>query len=520
MSKKTLYINIEEGVLMTKSKDYQTHEPSKLLDHVIELREEIKTKGHKIFSQWEDQIERKAFRESAENLSYYLALRNRDITQLQVDLIPWGLSSLGRLESKTLVTLDAVIATLYDVIDEDVEHTHPNPDDFDVGRRRLQKNTKKIFGKKPDNRTTRIMVTMPDEAIDDKEFIQDLINEGMNVARINCAHNTEDEWKKMIKNIRATAKDLDKDVRILMDIAGPKIRTDWVYTHLSKPKVSKGDLIRITRDFKNLPNQNDVKVTAGCELADIYEQVEVEQQVLFDDGSIESIVKEVSEDEFILEVVKTKSKSVRVKAEKGMNFPNNNFTFDSLNDKDKNDIDFACHHADIIGCSFVNEGRDIKLIQDEINKILKDKAKEISLMAKIETVRAARNLPEIIFTAASKNPFSIMIARGDLAAESGYIDLAGLQQEIMWISEAGDIPVVWATEVLDTLVSDGIPTRSEVTDAAEGTRADCVMLNKGDYIGEGVDILNRIIEKMEPIQYKKTPILGKLNYANVSEDKE
>ena len=113
-----------------------------------------------------------------------------------------------------------------------------------------------------------------------------------------------------------------------------------------------------------------------------------------------------------------------------------------------------------------------------------------------------------------------MIARGDLAAESGYIDLAGFQQEIMWISEAGDIPVVWATEVLDTLVSDGIPTRSEVTDAAEGTRADCVMLNKGDFIVDGVRTLNRIIERMEPIQYKKTPILRKLNFKHIKHDKD
>jgi len=505
---------------MAKSKYYQTQDPNELLDQLIELRDEIKLEGLKIYSNWEDQITRNAFRESAENLSYYLALRQRDITQLQIDLIPWGLSSLGRLESKTLVTLDVVIATLYDVIDEAIEHTHPNPKEFDVGRRRLQKNTKKIFGKKPKNRTTRIMVTMPNEAIEDKEFIGDLIDEGMNVARINCAHNTEEEWIKMIENIQSEAKELNKDVRILMDIAGPKIRTDWVYTHLSKPKVSKGDLIRITRVFDKLPSENDVNVTAGCDLDVIYEQIEVDQAVLFDDGEIESVVKEVAKDEFILKVVKTKSKSVRVKAEKGMNFPNHSFKFDSLNDKDKNDINFACQHADIIGCSFVNDGEDIQLIQKEIEKNLDEKASEMSLMAKIETVRAVRNLPEIIYTAASKNPFGIMIARGDLAAESGYIDLAGLQQEIMWISEAGDIPVVWATEVLDTLVNDGIPTRSEVTDAAEGTRADCVMLNKGDYIRDGVQMLNRIIERMEPLQYKKTPILGKLNFTNVSSDEK
>ena len=185
------------------AKLYQAENPNELLDSIIKLREIIETEGNKIYSNWEGQIQRKAFRESAENLSYYLALRNRDITQLQIDLIPWGLSSLGRLESKTLVTLDAVIATLYDVIDNEGNYEHPNPDEFDVGRRRLQKNTKKIFGKKPDNRTTRIMVTMPNEAINGKKYVQDLIKEGMNVARINCAHNTEEEWLKTINNIRA-----------------------------------------------------------------------------------------------------------------------------------------------------------------------------------------------------------------------------------------------------------------------------------------------------------------------------
>ena len=501
------------------AKGYATNDLNELLQKITMLRDTIKAEGEMIYSSWAAEIERNAFKESALNLSYYLALRNVDINQLQTDLIPWGLSSLGRLESKTLVTLDAVIATIHDVIDDKADFPHPDPKEFDVGRRRLQKNTKKVFGKKPDNRTTRIMVTMPNEAISDKDYLRDLVEEGMNVARINCAHNTPADWKKIIKSLREISDETNRDVRILMDIAGPKIRTEWVYSYKSKPKVRAGDYIRLTKNFERLP-KNDVNFTAGCRLKEIYEQVEVGQNVLYDDGSIESIVEEVTEESILLKVLKTKGKSVRVKAAKGLNFPNNQFVFDSLDQKDKNDIAFACEHADIIGCSFVNSGQDIQLIQEEIKKNLGDESKSMGLMAKIETVRATRNLPEIIFTAASKNPFSVMIARGDLAAESGYIDLAGFQQEIMWISEAGDIPVVWATEVLDTLVSDGVPTRSEVTDAAEGTRADCIMLNKGDFIVDGVKTLNKIIERMEPIQYKKTPILRKLNFRHVKRDKD
>lgn len=494
-------------------KGYATNNPKELLVAITHLRDSIKEDGEKIYNYWKDNINRSAFNESAENLSYYLSLRDRDITQLQTDLIPWGLSSLGRLESKTLVTLEAVIATLHDVIEEESKQERANPKQFDVGRKRLQKNTKKIFGKKPDDRTTRIMVTMPDEAIDDIDHLRHMVLEGMNVARINCAHNSPTEWQKIIDNINQLNEELGADVRILMDIAGPKIRIEWIFTHLSKPKVQAGDFIRITRDFTKIPDTEKVNLTAGCAIAVIYDQITVGQDVLFDDGEVESEVVEINSDEFILEVKRVKDKKVRIKAEKGLNFPNNEFNFDSLSDKDKADIEFACKHADIIGCSYVNSGRDIRLIQDEVQVVLGDDAKHISLLAKIETVRAAKNLPEIIFTAASENPFGVMIARGDLAAESGYIDLAGLQQEIMWICEAGDIPVVWATEVLDTLVSDGVPTRSEVTDAAEGTRADCIMLNKGDYIIDGLKTLNRIIKRMEPIQYKKTPILGKLNFA-------
>ncbi len=190
-----------------------------------------------------------------------------------------------------------------------------------------------------------------------------------------------------------------------------------------------------------------------------------------------------------------------------------------MSEKDKRDIAFACQHADIIGCSYVNNGHDIELVQTEIEKTLGAEAGEMALMAKIETVHGVRNLPQIIFKAASKNPLSIMIARGDLAAESSYLDLASFQQEILWISEAADVPVVWATEVLDSLVSGGIPTRSEVTDAAEGTGADCIMLNKGDYLVEAVTMLNNIIERMEPVQYKKTPLLGRINYTNITSSK-
>ncbi|MDD4565292.1 MAG: pyruvate kinase [Eubacteriales bacterium] len=134
-------------------------------------------------------------------------------------------------------------------------------------------------------------------------------------------------------------------------------------------------------------------------------------------------------------------------------------------------------------------------------------------MAKIETIQGVDNLPEIIVAAASKNPVCVMIARGDLAVETGYLRLAELQEEILWICEAAHVPVIWATQVLDSMVKTGIPTRAEITDAAMGGRVECVMLNKGTFLLEAVSALDDILIKMQEHQYKKTPRLRALGLA-------
>jgi pyruvate kinase len=100
-----------------------------------------------------------------------------------------------------------------------------------------------------------------------------------------------------------------------------------------------------------------------------------------------------------------------------------------------------------------------------------------------------------------------------LAVEVGYLRLAELQEEILWICEAADIPVVWATQVLDSMLKTGIPTRAEISDATKGAKAECVMLNKGPYVLEGIDILDEILEKMQEHQYKKTARLRALSLA-------
>lgn len=218
-----------------------------------------------------------------------------------------------------------------------------------------------------------------------------------------------------------------------------------------------------------------------------------------------------------LEVKKVLSDgSVRIRAEKGLNFPNNNQDIPILTEKDLKDLEFIAKNADIIGISFVRKSDDIVLLHEELIKILGEKEfKNKVIMAKIETVKGVKTLPEIIVEGASKTPFTIMIARVDLAVEAGYIRLAELQEEILWICEAAQIPVIWATEVLATMVKTGIPTRAEITDAAMGGRADCIMMNKGEFIVDAVKMLNEILVKMASHMYKKTPLLRALNIAKL-----
>ncbi len=136
---------------------------------------------------------------------------------------------------------------------------------------------------------------------------------------------------------------------------------------------------------------------------------------------------------------------------------------------------------------------------------------KLGIVAKIETARAVCNLPEILVPAAGCGPFGVMIARGDMAVEVGFERMAEIQEELLWICEAAQIPVIWATQVLENFVKDGLPSRAEMTDAAMSERAECVMLNKGAFVGEAVTVLDHILTRMQANQNKKTPQLRALH---------
>ncbi len=130
------------------------------------------------------------------------------------------------------------------------------------------------------------------------------------------------------------------------------------------------------------------------------------------------------------------------------------------------------------------------------------------MVLKIETRLGVDNLPQLIVAAAATRPVAVMIARGDLAVELGFARLSEIQEEILWLCDAAHVPVVWATQVIDGFVADGRPTRAETTDAAMSQRAECVMLNKGPFLVEGIAFLKDILRRMDRHQAKKFARFG------------
>jgi pyruvate kinase len=210
----------------------------------------------------------------------------------------------------------------------------------------------------------------------------------------------------------------------------------------------------------------------------------------------------------LLKVCRTPFKGARLKAERGVNLPDTRLELATFTEKDLRDLDFIVEYADLVGHSFVQDG---SAIDDLVNALEERNGSHLGILAKIETRAAMKSLPEIIIHGAACHPFGVMIARGDLALEVGFERLPEIQEQILSVCEAAHVPVVWATQVLENMVKEGIPTRAEMTDAAMSERAECVMLNKGPYILEAMDMLNDVLGRMESQQHQKMAHLVALN---------
>ncbi|MCO6185343.1 pyruvate kinase [Rhizobium sp. L1K21] len=474
------------------------------------LKDAVAVEGAAILSRLEDDTPLEgAYRQRVENLCHYLALRRHDIRPLQRRLMVLGLSSLGRLESRVMPTLEATLNALSAINGTSTEKQPYDSALFFAGETALIQAADELFGAPRASRRGRIMVTMPSTAADDTNFVSDLVARGMDIARINCAHDDKECWNKIAENVRAAANAAGRPVKILMDIAGPKIRTEDVLMQ-KKARLKRGDLLRLVAEGE--PHlADDVKASARASLPEIVTRLELGHRIRYDDGKLEGEAIATGQNEVIVKVTHAKAGGVKLKPEKGLNLPDTALGLSPLTSKDKSDLEAVSVIADMIGYSFVSEPKDIPLLDEALAEIGYLGA-PLGLVAKIEQPQALRNLPALILEARRQNrPFAVMIARGDLAAEIGFERLAEMQEEILWICEAASIPVIWATQVLEDLVKTGLPSRGEMTDAAMASRAECVMLNKGPAVGEAVTLLDTLLARMDGHVFKKTPTLRALH---------
>ncbi|MDE3031726.1 MAG: hypothetical protein KGI65_08925, partial [Acidobacteriota bacterium] len=197
--------------------------PLELARQLEVLRDEMRRR----FVESSEVIERvhHAHRPSASNLIDYLTLRSFDLREVQKSLAEWGLSSLGRSEEHVITTLERVIDNLHLMAGDESRTWTESAVGFYEGRTTLATNATRLLGLGRPSRPVRVMVTMPSDAADDYSLVARLVDGGMDVARINCAHDDPARWESMVKNVRAAATSAGRPCRIMMDLPGPKLRT-------------------------------------------------------------------------------------------------------------------------------------------------------------------------------------------------------------------------------------------------------------------------------------------------------
>ena len=476
----------------------------KLLGTLSDLRVEMVRDAEKILAEWRPGVSRKDFLPSVENLADYLAFRKHDLREVQIDLAALGLSSLGRNEAHVRASLDAVITSLT-AICGGVEQPYPSATAFSDGQARITEQKELLFGENPDGRPTNIMITLPTEAADGPGFIHNLVAKGADCIRINCAHDSKETWTEMIAYIRAAEAEFGRKIRIEMDLVGQKLRIEKISTN-ERIRLKQHDQFFLTKTLEDWSGTLPAATVSHPQLID---RLVPGDTIWIDDGKLEARVTMKGEHSVLLEVKMASRKGMRLKPARGLNCPSIDLGLPPLSEADLRNLDFIVSHADTIGYSFVETPENIRTLIDEISTRNTGKS-PLGLVLKIETELAVHNLPRLIVEAGSKLPVAVMIARGDLAVEIGLERLSEIQEEMLWLCEAAHIPVVWATQVLEGLMKNGRATRAETTDAAMGQRAECVMLNKGRYLAEGLDFLSRILLRMERHQTKKTARLSPL----------
>jgi pyruvate kinase len=346
---------------------------------------------------------------------------------------------------------------------------------------------------KPLLHRTKIVATIG-PASDSPDMIRKMLLAGMNVARLNFSHGNYADHAERIKRLRAAAEALDLPLMLLQDLQGPKIRVGDLPAEGVMLKVGDSLTLVPIADHTGQPN------TIGIDYPHVAEEAQPGTQVLLDDGLLELRVEKVKGNAVQCQVIE----GGLLKSHKGVNFPTLNLRLPSMTEKDKRDLDFGLEQGvDLISLSFVRKPEDIQTLK----ALLKDKRVDIPVLSKLEKPQAIANLEAIV-----DECDAIMVARGDLGVEMSPEKVPLIQKQIIQLCNQKGVPVITATQMLDSMIHNPRPTRAEASDVAnaimDGT--DAVMLSGesavGDYPVEAVKMLARIAVEVEPsIQFVNYP---------------
>ncbi len=249
-----------------------------------------------------------------------------------------------------------------------------------------------------------------------------------------------------------------------------------------------------------------------CSLSAVFEAARPGQPILFDDGKIAGRIEANDGERIEVVVTHVPPRGARLRGEKGINLPETTLEVPSVTAYDLDCLSRLASRIDMVGMSFVRDPEDVLILEDHLHRL---GAERLGIVLKIENRLAFERLPRMLLAGMRSPPIGVMVARGDLAVEVGYERLAEVQEEILWMCEAAHVPVIWATQVLESLATRGAPTRAEVTDAAMSGRAECVMLNKGPYVVTAVEFLSGVLERMAAHQVKKSSMLRRLRVSEL-----
>jgi pyruvate kinase len=333
-------------------------------------------------------------------------------------------------------------------------------------------------------RRTKIVATLG-PASNDPKVLEQMIRVGVDLVRMNFSHGSAQDHMQRAETVRAVAKACGRTVGILADLQGPKIRVGKFEN--DKIILNKGDTFILDATLDGLGNQQRV----GLDYKELPNDVSVGTVLLLNDGMLEFNVTEVKGAQVICKVVRGGVLSNN----KGINRKGGGLTAPALTDKDKEDIKTAALiKADYLAVSFPRTGDDMRLARDLMNAA----GGKSLLMAKIERAEAIIALSDIIDASDA-----IMVARGDLSVEVGDAAVPGLQKRMIKMARSKNRLVITATQMMESMITNPIPTRAEVSDVAnavlDGT--DAVMLSAetavGDYPVETIEAMARICLKAE-----------------------